>query len=385
MRKNVVVVVGLAALTGCSALPSSGPTAEDVVEQAAVAEQQRYEVVDITPEVVNVLARRAPDSFQASFGTHQPPAESVVGVGDFVVLTVWEASSGGLFSAPMVTDRFTTGSKSAAIPEQPVGRDGSISVPYGGRVRVAGFSIDEAQKRIVASLEGKAIQPQVQLTVTRAVSSSVTVAGEVATGARVPLSTRGDRLMDVIAGAGGIRIPVNEAVVQVTRGQRSARVAMTRIVSDPRENIFVRSSDLITVVREPQTFIAYGATGRNAEIPFETDAIKLSQALAKAGGLIDNRSDPSGVFILRYEPYAVARSLVPASPLLQQGRSVPIVYRLNLRDTSGLFLAERFPIHARDLLYVSNAQLSDLQKALQLFYLVAGPAISGASIYNVTR
>ncbi len=191
--------------------------------------------------------------------------------------------------------------------------------------------------------------------------------------------------MDVIAGAGGIRIPVNEAMVQVTRGQRSARVAMARIVSDPRENIFVRSGDLITVVREPQTFVAYGATGRNAEIPFETDAIKLSQALAKAGGLIDSRSDPSGVFILRYEPYAVAKYLVPASPLLEPGRSVPIVYRLNLRDTGSLFLAERFPIHARDLLYVSNAQLSDLQKALQLFYLVAGPVVSGAAIYNVTK
>ncbi|GAU82903.1 polysaccharide export protein [Bosea sp. BIWAKO-01] len=381
----MIVAAGLTVLTGCSALPTSGPSAEDVVVQATAAEQQRYELLDITPEVVAILAKRVPDSFLASFGNRQPPVESVVGVGDIVTMTVWEASAGGLFSAPMVTDRFATGSKSAVIPEQAVGRDGSISVPYGGRVRVAGLAVDEAQKRIVASLEGKAIQPQVQLTIVRPISSAVTVAGEVAAGARVPLSTRGDRLMDVIAGAGGVRIPVNEAAVQVTRGPRSARVAMSRIVSDPRENIFVRPGDLVTVVKEPQTFIAYGATGRNAEIPFESDSVKLTQALAKAGGLLDNRSDPSGVFVLRYEPQSVARLLVPGSALLQGGGSVPIVYRLNLRDTGSLFLAERFPIHARDLLYVSNAQLSDLQKALQLFYMVVGPVVSGASIYAIAK
>ncbi len=385
MRKLIFVAAGLTGLAGCSALPTSGPTAEDVVEQSTGAEQQRYALVDITPEVANILGKRVPDSFLASFSNRQPPAEFVVGVGDMVAVTVWEASSGGLFSAPMVTDRFTTGSKSATIPEQAVGRDGSISVPYGGRVRVSGLTIEEAQKRIVATLEGKAIQPQVQLSIVRPISSSATVAGEVAAGARVPLSVRGDRLMDVIAGAGGIRIPVNEAAVQVTRGERSARVSMLRIASDPGENIFVRPGDLVTVVREPQTFIAYGATGRNAEIPFESDKVTLSQALAKAGGLIDSRADPSGVFILRYEPQSVAKLLVPDGPLLQAGGRVPIVYRLNLRDTGSLFLAERFPLHARDVLYVSNAQLSDVQKALLLFNLVVSPIVSGASVYNVTR
>ena len=37
--------------------------------------------------------------------------------------------------------------------------------------------------------------------------------GEVANGARVPLSLDGDRIMDVIAAAGGYRSPVHETFV----------------------------------------------------------------------------------------------------------------------------------------------------------------------------
>jgi protein involved in polysaccharide export with SLBB domain len=50
----------------------------------------------------------------------------------------WEAAADGLFSAPLVADRFTTGSKSATISEQVVGRDSAITVPYAGRIPVAG-------------------------------------------------------------------------------------------------------------------------------------------------------------------------------------------------------------------------------------------------------
>ncbi|WP_244491311.1 polysaccharide biosynthesis/export family protein [Bosea sp. Root381] len=385
MLKFSMAAAGLAFLTGCSALPSAGPTADEVTSQASAEEFQRYAVLDITPAVNAVLQRRPPENMLANFGDHRPPVASRIGIGDIVAVTIWEASAGGLFSAPLVTDRFSSGSKSATIPEQAVGRDGSITVPYGGRVSVAGLTVDAAQQRVETSIAGKAIQPQAIISITRPVSSSVTVTGEVAAGARVPLSVKGDRLMDVIATAGGVRIPVNEAAVQLSRGSRTVRVALSRVVADPRENIYMRPDDVVTVVRQPQTYIAYGATGRNAEIPFESDTVTLAQALAKAGGLIDSRSDPAGVFVLRYEPHAIARQLVPDSPLLQAGGPVPVVYRFNLRDADNLFMAQRFQIHAKDLLYVSNAPLSDMQKALSLFYTVAGPALSGVGIYNVTR
>ena len=291
-------------------------------------------MIAITPMVNTVLAKRKADSFINSFGDYSPSVDPLIGIGDTISITIWEAAAGGLFSAPLLTDRFSTGSKSATIPEQVVGRDGSITVPYAGRIRVIGQNSHGVQHSIEHALEGKAIQPQVLVSVVRSVSNSVTVSGEVVNGARVPLSTKGDRVLDVIAAAGGVRTPVRETFIQLTRGKHTARVAMSRIVQDPRENIFMRPDDVLTIIRQAQTFVAFGATGRNAEIPFEAETVSLSQALAKAGGLLDSRADPTGVFVLRFEPYETARQL--SDRLIPERERAPIVYHLNVRSVDGM-------------------------------------------------
>ena len=89
--------------------------------------------------------------------------------------------------------------------------------------------------------------------------------------------------------------------MELARGRTTARVPLTRVIADPRENIYMQANDVLTLVHDPQTFLAFGATGVNTEIPFNSDGITLAQALVKAGGLQDPRSDPQGVFIFRYE------------------------------------------------------------------------------------
>ncbi|MCJ2083440.1 hypothetical protein MKK49_19535, partial [Methylobacterium sp. J-090] len=58
----------------------------------------------------------------------------------------------------------------------------------------------------------------------------VTVSGEAVSGARVPLSGKGDRLLDVVATAGGVKAPVNETFVRLSRGNLTATVPLTTIV-----------------------------------------------------------------------------------------------------------------------------------------------------------
>src|SRR5271165_2437539 len=362
--------LSLMALGGCSTLPDSGPSAKDVTSQETSAEQgPRYIVVDIDEAAIDALKRRGYDSFSARFGDRNISAEPVIGVGDSVSVTIWEASSGGLFSAPMISDKVSAGSNSAMIPEQTVGRDGGITVPYAGRIHVAGKTTRAVQHVIEQALEGKAIQPQVLVNVSKAFSDSVSVGGEVSAGARVPLSVKGDRLLDVIAEAGGVKAPVNETFVELSRGSTTSRIPLTRVIADPREDIFLHPNDILTLVRDPQTFVAYGAMGRNAEIPFEADGITLAQALAKAGGLLDERSDPHGVFVFRYELASVAQKLRPESQLVERGRLTPVVYRLNLADPNSLFLEQSFHIANRDLIYVSNSPSTEVQK---IFAIIGG-------------
>jgi len=368
-------------LEGCSSLPRSGPYRSDLLESGA---KGAAAVVEIDPATVKVLAAGKSPSLVGTFGDYQPAREQRIGVGDSVQITLWEAGPGGLFSSPSL-DRNSPGSRTASIPEQVVARDGAITVPFAGRVPVVGRTPPQIERIIVNRLADKAIDPQALVTVTRNISNTATVMGENIPGARVPLSVRGDRLLDVIAAAGGLHAPPQDISVVLARGKHILRVPMQAVLDNPHENIYLQSADVVTLVRDPQTFTAAGATGRNAVVPFETVTVTLDEALAKAGGVLDDRGDPAGVFVVRYERPDVAKHLPQASAVPAQPGGVPAVYHLNLRDPGALLLARGFAMRNKDILYVSDAPLTDIQKVLNLINLLVTPAVTGATVQSAVR
>ncbi len=380
---KALAIVGLLAclVAGCSALPTAGPTASEVIGQEVKDNQTRFDLVDIDDNVVAALLAEPSESFHARFKKYGKPPQPKIGIGDSVVVSIWEAAGGGLFG-PSPTDHVSAGSRSVTIPEQVVGRDGGISVPFAGRVPVAGRLPVEVQKTIEDRLAEKAIEPQVIVTVTKSLTNSATVTGEVVAGARVPLSMKGDRLLDLIAAVGGAKSPVYETFVRLSRDGVTATIPMEALVSDPAENIYAQPGDVLTLVRLPQSFTAFGATGSNAQIPFPSEKMTLVEALAKAGGLQDMRSDPAGVFLFRYEPPPIVKAL--GRPQLGTGPdgTSPVVYRLDLRDAKSYFLAQRFPIEDKDVIYVANADLNELQKFFTLLNTLTGPVITGIVVRN---
>ena len=380
---GVAIAVGLL-LAGCGALPTAGPTVRQVLDREADATGPRFAVVDIDQRVVATVLAAPPASFHKTFPHRGPPPEPTIGVGDSLAVSIWEAAAGGLFtSAP--TDGISPGSHSVALPEQIVGRDGAISVPFAGRIAVAGRRPVEVQHAIEQRLAGKAIEPQAIVSVTNSANNTATVTGEVVKGKRVPLSLKGDRLLDLIAAAGGARSPVYETSIRLSRGGVTATIPMERLVSEPAENIYAEPGDVLTVVRSPRTFAVFGAAGQNSEINFPAATVTLIEALAKAGGLQDLRSDPAGVFLFRWEPPAIVAALRARAGEPGPDGTLPVVYRLDLRDPKAYFAAERFPLKDKDILYVANASSTELEKFLQLINGLTGPVVTGAVVKNATQ
>jgi polysaccharide export outer membrane protein len=377
----VIGVLASVIVAGCSALPTAGPTASDVKGQEVKDNLTRFDLVSIDDNVVTTLLALPAESFHVRFKKYGRPPQPKIGIGDSVVVSIWEAAGGGLFGASP-TDHVSAGSRSVTIPEQIVARDGGISVPFADRVPAAGRLPVEVQKTIEQRLAEKAIEPQVIVTVTKSLSTSVTVAGEVVSGARVPLSLKGDRLLDLIAAAGGARAPVYETFVRLSRDGITATIPMEALVSDPAENIYAYPGDVLTLVRLPQSFTAFGATGTNMQVNFTAERMTLVEALAKAGGLQDQRSDPAGVFLFRFEPPDIVNAL--GRPQLQTGPdgSSPIVYQLDLSDAKSYFLAQRFAMHDKDIIYVANADFNELQKFFSLLNTLTGPIITGIVVKN---
>ena len=273
------------------------------------------------------------------------------------------------------------------FPNQLVQRDGAVTVPYAGRIHVDGLTPQDVEKEIVGKLTGKAIEPQVVVTLSRNIATSVTVGGEAVMGGRIPLTARGDRLIDVIATAGGIspNTPAHNVFVELTRDGRTVRVPFQTLLNDPRENIFARPGDTLTLVQYPLSFTAVGATLQNAVVKFDATGISLAEAIGKSSGFVDERADPEGVFVLRYEPVAIARAYPGLTPQQAALNLVPVAYLINMRDPKSLFLARRFNVHDKDIVFVSNSPYSDLTKVLGLVQAVASPAIQGASVASTVR
>ncbi len=342
-----------------------------------------FGIVNVDSRVVTILRAEPAPSLRTQFAKHDKPPPPNIGVGDTVSVTIYESGAGGLFGGTIggtAPGAAGTKTQNATIPEQVVALDGAISVPYAGRVPAAGRTPLQVQQTIDKRLAERAIEPQTIVTVTKSVSNVVTVSGEFVTGARIPLSIRGESLLDVIAAAGGTKSPPYETLVRLSRDGVTATIPMTTLVSHPEENIYAWPGDAITLVRVPQTFSVFGATLNNSQLPFGADRINLAQAIARAGGLQDARADPAGVFLFRFEPPPVANALkAPALATAPDGTAA-ILYHLDLRQADGYFLAERFPVKEDDLIYVANASSTDLQKLFTLIGSISGTVIGAAAV-----
>lgn len=368
-------------LTGC-ALPESGPKTSKVLEEASSQAAPPFALIDVNSQSMGRNVERPKPSLASYFGQGPRDPGLRIAVGDVVSVSLWEAPPGSLFgSAASVSGQQQATGSSVTIPPQVVSSDRTIGIPYVGRINAVGRTPAQVESMVVAALAGKAVQPQALVTVQQSTANTVTVTGEVAGGARVTLSPAGDRILDVIATAGGLRAGVNESVVYLTRRGATMAMPFDAIVQSSRDNIRLRPEDVVTVVREPRTYTILGATGQNGEVAFSSPRVTMANAVARAGGLLDSRADVAGVFLLRYEPLDIARRIVPPSnPLLRRGTAVPVVYRFNLKNASTLLTMQTFEIQPRDVIYVSNASSVDLQKFMGIFQGITSPALSATSI-----
>ena len=138
-------------------------------------------------------------------------------------------------------------------------------------------------------------------------------------------------------------------MVMLERRGRRATAPFGALVYQPANNVFAHPGDTIYVYSEPQTFLAFGASGTQGQFKFEAWRISLVEAVAKAAGLKDEQADPTFVFLYRGETREVAEQLgVDCSKF--SGPIIPVIYNINLRDPAGYFLAANFEVRNKDVI-----------------------------------
>jgi polysaccharide biosynthesis/export protein len=372
LRPSLGAILVAALLPACSVLPGTGPKS-DAVKSNATAEVRSdaalpYALVDISADTIGFLSQPNLVGFKGYFPDKRAKPSQVVGVGDVLSVSIFEAAPGGLFTPAQAAG--ARPGNFVDLPAQAVDQKGNIDIPYAGEIPAAARTLPEIQQAIVARLRNRAIEPQVVVKLTEQHSSVVSVLGDVNTPGVIALNSVGERLLALIARAGGPKFEAVESWVTLQRDGKRVKVLLSRVVHDPSENIFIRPNDVIFLTREAPTFTALGALnqnvfGFNSEIAFDVETLTLAQAMGKAGGLNDQQSDPSELYVYRYEDRHFLEKL-GADTARFVTDSIPTIYRLNLRDPGGLLLASGFQMRTKDVMYVANAKVVDYYKLLLL-------------------
>lgn len=393
-RSLASIALAAVALQGCTGIPDDGPSAASIHSQATLrlevgAEDvplMSYALVDLTTDVMSFFPEKSPQSLRGSFGaTRKGPPVVPLGVGDVLEISIFESSAGGLF---VPADAGSRPGNYITLPPQTVSQDGTITVPYVGRVSASGRTATQIQADIERRLADRAIEPQAVISLIRSRSSEVSVLGDVRAAAKFEINPGGERVLDVIARAGGISAPSAETSVSLQRGQSTATVAFDRLLSSPTENIFVYPGDLIFASRDRRTYLAFGASGLNGRIDFEDSNLTFAEAVAKAGGPLDLRAEPAAVFLYRVvDADTLERMGIPAT--VKSGGGFPVIFRVNLRDPSGFFVAQKFPMQDKDIIYVSDAVTVDVIKFLAILNSITsgatGPIVDAVTAKNGVR
>jgi polysaccharide biosynthesis/export protein len=398
IRLARLVVIGSALVcAGCGSqvFSDSGPNAL-AVKSGLTWNGPPYGLVKLSPQVVKILDEYGPRSLSALFGDRRPPPELKFGVGDIVGVSIFEAAAGGLYipsEAGVRPGNFVT------LPNQPVDTKGFISVPYAGRVAAAGKTPFQVEQEIIDHIKDRAIEPQVVVTLVTQNSSLITVIGEVNSSTtasptgRVPAQPAGEHLLDVITRAGGLKDQGQDTWVVLERHGHRAAVPFGSLIYEPGNNVWAWPGDTIYLYKEPQTYLAFGASGQQGQFQFSSGAassawrMTLAEAVAAAGGLLDLQADPGSVFLYRREPRELAERLgVDCSKM--DGPTVPIVYSVSFSDPAGYFLATRVQMHNKDVIFAANAQAVEITKfATFLNTLISVPTNVGVlgTIYQNWR
>lgn len=387
LSKLAVLGLVMAALGGC-ALPSAGPTVNQV-ERTADPSLDVY-LVKVSPRIVGVLSRFKTDGFPQAFRLENHRPSVALRPGDAIAVSIYETGGSPLFggggsqsgsgAATGPLPQASTSSQATTLPAQTIESDGQILIPFVGRVRVVGLTPTQAAEEITRRLAVQTVRPQVLVSIVGNNSNAVSVGGEVNKAGLVPLSLRGERLLDVIAQAGGPRFSAVETDVRMIRGNAVASIPLQQVLTSPVDNVVVRPNDNVVLVRNPKTFVVMGAVTKVAQYTMDTERVTLAEGIARAGGTVDAYGNLAGIYLLRSESTALARSLMAADEaavdasfvLTDETRQLAapqtrMIYRIDLTQSGGYFFAQNISLRDKDIILVANAETAQLQKAMTLF------------------
>jgi polysaccharide export outer membrane protein len=359
-------------LAGCAALPSNGPTAGRI-EKLARSPQNviGFTLVNITPDTLSLPTTGPKGSADIEALAAASPFQSadIIRPGDRLAIGIYEvgvslfggAANIGTQAAQQGEYPVANGAQLASVK---VDEKGDIRLPFVGTLNVAGYPPETVQKMIETRLKGMSQSPQVLVSIADSVANSVYLTGAIGKSGRYNLTSAHERLLDILAIAGGPTVDLEDADVRIVRNGHIGSTALGDLNAEDLANIMLAPGDRIEIRKAVRSYTVFGATDKVSQVPFGVRNLSLSEAVARVGGPADTRANPKGIFLFRFEP-------------LPDGKGEkPVIYRLDMMNPQSYFLAQRFAMRDKDLIYFSNSAANPPAKFIALINQLFSPIVT---------
>lgn len=367
--RGLALVAVIAQVASCGLVPRSGPNKREIFAGSVLREGDAF-VLTVDDRVNRIASVSQALGFSATMEGADVLGSDTISPGDKLGLTIWENVDDGLL--------VPQGQNATVLDEVQVDGAGFIFVPYAGKIRAAGNSPDAVRRLITEKLQDQTPDPQVQVRRVAGDGSTVSVVGTVGNQGVFPIERPTRTLSSMLARAGGVSVKPEIAKVTLTRNGHTGSVWFDDLFKYPGNDIALRNGDKIIVEQDTRSFTALGATGVQNRISFDSQSLSAIEAIAQVGGLTANAADPTGVFVLRNEPEAIARQLMADNSLVGSQR---VIYVLDLTKPNGMFQARDFAIRDQDTVYVTEAPLTQFNKVIASFTgSLAGAAVAGKQL-----
>ncbi len=370
-------LLSVAALSGlilvpaaCSRLPGGAPASREILREAQDVEADfaLYPVTRAFLPSVSQWPATGQEERLNWIGRTQGARSQIIQPGDVLTMQIWDSNENSLLTAPQ--------QKVTQLQGMKVAGDGTVFMPYVGKVSVRGMTPDLARERLQQALEAIVPSAQLQLSMAEGRNNSVDLVSGVASPGTYPMPDRNYTVMGLISAGGGIGLNLNNPQIRLVRGNQIFGTSVETLLNDPNRDTLLRGGDRVFVEEDERYFLSFGATGTEALHTFTKDEMSAMDAISVAGGLADRSADPKGILILREYP---ASAIAPGTRGPRKDR---VVFSLDLTSADGLFSARQFEIHPQDLVMATEAPITDVLTVSSIFGNFVGVFNTASNIGN---
>ncbi|MBB3229539.1 polysaccharide export protein [Halomonas stenophila] len=310
----------------------------------------QVDIVSITPQLIS--------NYRAENGTTKAQSMSpemireieeyqyYVGPGDVLNIIVYDHPE---LTIPAGSER------SAEESGTLVHADGTIYYPYIGNIQVEGKTVNQIRSILTQRLATYIAEPQVEVNVAAFRSKKYYISGEVEAPGTQPITNVAMTVLDAISQAGGATENANWHNVTLTRNGQERTLSLYDILKkgDLTQNTLMQAGDVLHVSSaENQNISVLGQVRNPGNVQVGREYLSLTDALSRAGGVVESRAEPSGIFVIRAKP--------------QGSDKMATVFQLDISNAVALNMGSYFPLEPQDVVYVTSAPLARWNNVISL-------------------